>query len=290
MELLNSFLGISVITLVSFLAGLLTLLEYFRYIPSTAVLLRNPGRLLGVPRTALETYRFKRFWAPVVSDEPVTIVFPASDEDDSREGTQQFDHKGLHSLVDELNSRFRNPQFEFVSDKEVSDADKNRNIICASGPIPNQVTYELLYETGLPYRFDRLTTGKIINSIVSKDGSVHLEPDTYYDESTAEKKIRRDYGIITRVPNPYNTDKVIVNVAGGFGEGTLAGFQLLTMPAFLSELRDIEGEYFQALYSVSVDRDGTIKTPSLLTENARSVDPDVLERNGIATVSRAEVK
>lgn len=76
----------------------------------------------------------------------------------------------------------------------------------------------------------------------------------------------RDYGILTRARSPYNDSKTIVNIAGGYGEGTLAGCRLLTMPSALSRLMTEGGQHFQALYTVSIDADGVLKEPKLLTD------------------------
>jgi hypothetical protein len=263
-----SVFGISLVALATVIATILPILRYLRYIPDILVLLRNPSELMTIHNSIIETYYFKKFWKPIVSGEKVVVVFPAKDLDDHREGTSKFDHQGLQQLLNELNSNFRNLEIEPVSDDQFGNEHKSYDIISVAGPIPNRVSQQLLYETGVQYTFDKLQTGKIINVVVSVDGEVTLEPDTYYDDNANKIVCTKDYGIITRVKSPYNNDKEIINVAGGYGEGTLAGCQILQMPSNLAILDREGGRYFQALYSVDVSEDGVFKEPYLLSESS----------------------
>lgn len=260
----GSVFGIGVLALAGAIAALLTILDYLRYIPDLLVLLRNPWRLLEIPGSIVKTYRFKRFWRPIVKEGKVVVVFPAEDEDDLREGTAKFDTMGLQELIDELQSNFRDVDFEFVPDDQFGSGEKEHNIICAAGPIPNRVTRELLYENDVPFKFEKMQTGKIINKVTSENKSVSLDPETYYSEEAEQTEVRRDYGIITRTPSPYDENRIIVNAAGCWGEGTLAGFKLLTRPSVLKRLEDEGGQYFQALYVAPVDDEGDLKTSNIM--------------------------
>lgn len=258
---------ISVVVAISFIAAAITILDYLRYIPDIITIIKNPSELIRIPKNIIESYRFRRFWRQFVSDGPIVVVFPAKDLDDHREGTTKFDHQGLQKLLDRLNSEFRNIETKPIPDDQFGNEHKRHNIISVAGPIPNDISYDVLYNNNVEYHFEQIQTGKIINTIVSKEGNVELEPDTCYDKNDDEVKCTKDYGIITRMRSPYDNNKEIINIAGGYGEGTLAGCELLQNPSVLYKLENEGGRYFQALYSVSIEGDGVITTPQLLSED-----------------------
>lgn len=266
-----SVFGIGVLALVGLVAGLLTILDYLRYIPDLLVIMQNPSRIQDIPYSIVETYQFKQFWRPIVKDEEVVVVIPAKDVADLRDDHFKYDHIGLQELIDELRSNFRNLDITFISDDQFGEAHKDKSIICVAGPISNRITYELLYQNDVPFKFDKMSTGQPTHTIISDSGDVRLEPETYYNEETQQREIRRDHGIITRTSSPYDANRMIVNVSGCFGEGTHAGFQLLTRPSALRQLRSEGGSNFQALYTVPVDDEGVLKTPELLV-NSTDID------------------
>jgi len=261
-------LPISIVALVTIVASALTILGYLRYIPDVILMVRNPWRVLSVPKHVISVYRFKRFWRPIVGDGQVLVVFPAKDLDDHRDGTTRFDHEGLHHLLNDLNKYFRHLEVEPVSDEEFGRGHKDYNIISVAGPIPNRVSVELLTDPNVAFTFDRLQTKKFINSIVSPGEDVSLDPVTYYDESEAGPVCTKDYGILTRSTSPYNSDRLIVNAAGGYGEGTKAGCQLLRDPSVLATLTKKGGDRFQAVYGVPVSASGALKAPYILDEDS----------------------
>lgn len=273
-----SVFGISLIVILSVIGAILTILDYFRYLPDILVLLRNPSGVMTFHKSVIDTYYFKKFWKPIVSGEKVVVVYPAKDVDDHRENTTKFDHQGLQELLNELKSGFRNLEIEPVPDDQFGDEHQGYDIISVAGPIPNRVSHQLLYDPDIQFTFDKMQTGKIINSVVSVDGKVSLEPDTYYDDDTDENVCTKDYGIITRAESPFNNDKKMVNIAGGYGEGTLAGCRLLQTPATLATLDREGGRHFQALYSVNISKDGLTKQPYLLSKSSEweyDIDPIV---------------
>lgn len=273
---MSSVFGISFIILVSVVAAVLTILEYLKYLPDVLVLLRSPSKLTTIHNSIIETYYLKKFWKPLVSGEKVVVVFPAKDLDDHREDTTKFDHQGLQQLLDELKSNFRNLEIEPVPDDQFGNEHQNYDIISVAGPIPNRVSDQLLYGTSVRFTFDKLQTGKIINTVVSVDGEVTLEPDTHYDDTAGEVVCTKDYGIITRAKSPFNKDKEIINVAGGYGEGTLAGCQLLQTPSILATLDREGGRHFQALYGAKISENGVVTQPYLLHKSPEwkfEIDP-----------------
>lgn len=280
-------LEVGIIAIIGVIASILTVLEYLKYLPDIRYYLRNPSQVATIHQEIIASYYFKKFWRPMVSEGQIIAVLPSEDVDDLREGTQKYDHVGLNELTAKLSSKFRDVDIRFVPDDGISSADKQHNVICASGPIPNQVTEQLLYQPHVPYKFQRLSTGKITNTVVSDERDVTLEFIGEYDDETGKINLERDYGIITRDVNPYDSDKLMINACGGFGEGTLAGFRILQDATFLRLFERHGGEHFQAVYSVEVDEDGDIKEPTLvdvsneqgpaITSLSREVDPHATE-------------
>lgn len=261
--------NIQIVALVTLVAAILTILEYFKYLPNVATIVNNPRSILGFSREIIDTYHFKKFWKPIIKGSRVVMVLPPEDIDDRRH-TQVLDHQGAKELLTKLNRNFRNQEFEFIpSDSFNEAAHRDCNVLSISGPIPNSVTHDLLYNEDrqkVPYKFETLRTGKVINTITLEGTDLSVSPDTYYDEGNEVERIKRDFGIITRSKSPYNGDRTIISVSGGFGEGTLAGIRILTDPEKVRYLEEKGGEHFQALYTVSVGEEGQVMEPTFISE------------------------
>lgn len=273
--------NIGLVAVLTISAAILTILEYFKYLPEIVTIIKNPKSLLNIHRGVVKTFYFKNFWKPFLKGNDVVIVLSEGDIDDRRD-TSVKDNQGVTKLLNKLNENFRWLNFDgsVPANEFVAGTYNKHNIISVAGPIPNRITNELLYNNDcqeIRYKFDKLNTGKITNTIMSSQSDFRLSPDTYYDEQKDEELIDRDFGIITKAKSPYNQNQDIINVAGGFGEGTLAGFLILSDPEKLKKLKKEGGKYFQALYTVPVDENGHIMEPRFIQEFEEGVDSAVVQ-------------
>lgn len=254
-------------TLISLIAGIVTLLES----DYTTDLTGAQSRLCGRPSTSSPndsaTDPFEEFWEPIVADGEFVVVLPHHDIEYLRDDKKELDHQGAHELLTEIDSEFDDVEFSFVSSGNFGPSYHSNHIISIAGPAPNDVTYELLYRPGVHYNFERTKTDTVTGTLASTgigDPSLRLDPETVYDAVSDERRVEFDYGLVTRMPNPYDDEYVVVNVAGGFGEGTWGGTQLLRRRDALEFLIQQECEFFQAVYATSVDRTGEPKSTHFL--------------------------
>jgi hypothetical protein len=262
-------ISIGVITLLSLIAAILTILEYFKYVPDVAVLVNNPKVITTLHKDFFRRYQVKKFWEPILKI-PAVIVIPAQDLDDLR-NSQEFDHQGSNELVHQLNKYFRKPELDVVPVNRFSSENyKNHNIILIAGPIPNPISGDLLYnnhQQDIPCQFEKLSTGKVINSITCDSCGINESPMMTMNENESSKNMKRDFGIITKAKSIYNRDRVMINIAGGFGEGTLAGVRMLTNPEYIKYINKNADSCFQLVYTVPISSNNEILEPELITEH-----------------------
>lgn len=201
-------------------------------------------------------YKFERhisnFFKNLKKDETVLIV-PPSDVDPIIKGTQVFDFLGimeLHEVFSEMEYKLKKVRADNISEEE-----KRHNLISVSGPIPNAVTKFLLERNEINYAFG----GSDGHSIISK-----TNPTLKFDPQKNDKGIiTNDFGIITRMQNPYNPDKEAIIVCGSYGWGTQAALRILMDKDSLIYLNKF-GQYFQVICTCGVDEDSVGLKPYLV--------------------------
>lgn len=273
-------------TILYVISSLVAILGTIRYLPQLVRFLRVLGHVIVQGKNKLRLGReIELFWRDFVK-QPLVVVIPPRDIDDEITGTQSFDYLGKDHLIDELTDVFGLIERRRVFADDINENEMSSNIISVAGPIPNMVTGLLLTQPEIAYRFRAKSSdgsgptgrneqeqgevrfGHEIVKARSDDAEILVEP-VY---STKTETISRDYGIITFAKNPYDDSYDIVNVAGGFGHGTHAGFKLLTNSETLRYLRKHGEKYFQVIYTVKLDSEGNIGQPYLLD---RHPDPDI---------------
>ncbi|MCL5038167.1 MAG: ribbon-helix-helix domain-containing protein [Chloroflexi bacterium] len=150
-------------------------------------------------------------------------------------------------------------------DEAMPDLEKH-NAICFGGPKQNEVVKEIfrLVENDCNFIFQKPSepgnskyqifdkvTGYYYNSIPG-DWQFSLPP-TF-----------TDYGLITRVRNPYNRDKVICILSGIHSMGTLAATRVATDPSLRKEVYEKLGshEFFQCLAEIRLE-DFVLRKPEI---------------------------
>lgn len=217
----------------------------------------------------------KWFWTDYLNDEFI-VVIPQKDIDELVEGTQYLDFLGKDVLLENLRSNFGPLEHKIRPVQKVVQDDYEHDIISIAGPIPNDVTAEILDSPEIVYKF-REAGDSYSHNIVgeSPDGEVDLFPMLQ-----GQDNVQVDFGIITKTRDARN-ETTLISVAGGFGWGTYAGCELLTDLETLQYIKEKEIEYFQAVYAVRVDEVGNIRTPHLLDQHPN----DELRRETLVDLS-----
>lgn len=245
-----------------------------KYLPQIIRFLRAVSRTIqeGVEKLR-GGKKIESFWRDFLKS-PLVVVIPPRDVDEEIFGTQSWDYAGKDDLFDELEDIFGRIDRDRTFADNLQQQQQNANIISVSGPIPNDVTAYLLNQPEVVYRFRELPSGKTGHEIVGEsesNGKFVFTPEY----STQQENIERDYGIITFAENPYNRDYDIICVCGGFGQATYAGFQLLSDRESLSHIQENTEEYFQIIYTVNIDNQGTAGQPHLIDQHP---DPEIQQR------------
>jgi hypothetical protein len=186
----------------------------------------------------------------MVKDELV-IVLPPAEVDPYIKGQQVFSYMGVMGLLDRL-SNYTGKLSRVKADK-LAESDRRKDILSVTGPIPNILTRYLLQRPEIVYRFED-------HAIVSaKDSSWKIEAIRDMNGN-----VQRDYGIITRMKNPYAANRTILIASGCWGWGTQAALRVLAHPESLNYLNKSKLEYFQVICTCDVDLELIGLAPHLL--------------------------
>lgn len=260
-------------SILSVLAAVITILgAFFGVVRNLQQLIRFFRTLTQVIRDGFEKLRSSKkletFWQNFIEDSLV-VVLPPEDIDDEIFGTQSWDYKGKDDFLEDLEYTFGKIDRTRIFADSLQQQDQNANIISVGGPIPNDVTAYLLDQPEIVYQFRQLDSGKISHEIAGRpydDEEITFSP--VYSKELGH--VTQDYGIITFAENPYNHAYDIVSVCGGFGQGTYAGFHLLTDADVLDYFLEFDAEYFQVIYTVTIDGQGIPGQPYLVDHHPDS--------------------
>lgn len=261
--------GLSVVELVSLLAGIITILAvgtkgimiakrdwptFVRYIRMTV-------------QEKLTQQALRPFWGSFIQ-EGCTLVLPTKDHTRTDEQpewmrTMFLDYLGVARLMEELNIVFDETTVSWSQSDEISQELRTQNLISVAGPQPNRITATILNQPEVVYRFPESTDS---SSIGDYEGRIVAADDTEIEFKPREQdgNVIRDVGIITKIRNPYNTDTSAIVACGVWGWGTKAGFELLTDEETLDYLIENGGEYFQVVFTVEIDEHNRTAQPHLL--------------------------
>jgi hypothetical protein len=121
--------------------------------------------------------------------------------------------------------------------------DRSAHMLSVGGPIPNAVSRAVLHGEAIAYRFGE---GALDHTIVDTRG------ERLHEAELRGNEVLCDYGIVTRVPNPYEPQSDALVAAGCFGWGTHAALIVLSRPQNLRLFNEV-GRYFQAICRCKVE-------------------------------------
>ena len=195
--------------------------------------------------------RQERFFESFLEDE-VLIVLPPRDVDRVVEATgihQIFGVMDLHEALTNQNYTVKRER----ADRVGGDALRGP-LITVGGPVTSKISKFLLEQPEIVFKFGGLEGHAIVST---RDKNLQIAPER---QGTT---VTRDYGILTRMKNPYNKDRDAIVAAGCFGWGTQAALRILTDSESLEYLGGM-GQHFQVICTCLIDEDEIGTDPQLL--------------------------
>lgn len=167
-----------------------------------------------------------RFWDPVLRG-GLVIVTPA-EEQEANIKSQVFDFQGLDELKSQVINKYYKGNYKQTTCDNISQEWLRRNLLLIAGPIPNTITRHILDQTNesIRYYFDD-------HNVVDKKNPER----TIQADLGAQGYPPVDYGIITKLRNPFNREKWVVIASGMFGWGTYAALVALSRKSILDVMR-----------------------------------------------------
>jgi len=207
----------------------------------------SPNGLVKI-RHYLKVEKPIRIFFKKTRKELTLFILPPADIDPIVKGTQIFDFLGAMELQDifrELGYKFEVRRSDNVSEAEL----KRNNLLIVGGPIPNKIAKYLFNQNEIIYRFGGEEGHDIINI---KTGQTVVSP-----QKDEKGRIKNDYGILTRMKNPYNPKKDAIIASGCFGWGTQACLRIMKDPQVIKNINEQVKDkyYFQIIVSVEIDED-----------------------------------
>lgn len=221
----------------------------------------------------LASYAGKVRFFEAFANDPVVFVLSPKDVDPVLRGTAIHTFMGTMELHEALTKRGHKLSRE-TADK-MGAASKKQHLIVIGGPIPNKLSRYLLGQPEIVYGFGGADGHAIVRE---EEGGFEITPERDGEVVT------RDFGLLTRMKNPYDRSKDAIVACGGFGWGTQAALRLLTDSASLDFLTSF-GRYFQVVCTCVVDEDGVGTDAQLLDQ---CTDPKVARQTIVSLYEDGE--
>ncbi len=202
----------------------------------------------------------KKLWKEYISKETYGIL-SCSDLiiDIDTLSTGLYDSLAL-SEIRELLSSFPNTLLHAYSCKRYPPYLNQNNIILFGGPMSNNLLKDIMIEK--KKTFLQFQDHTIINTKNNK----RFEP------KIKDNRVIKDFGIIIKIKNPYNSDLNLIIVAGCFDYGTFLSAKMLTNPEGVKKISKIVGaDYFEIVVSGDII-EGTPQTPVIEDYIVRTED------------------
>lgn len=175
----------------------------------------------------------QRFWKTCLDGETLAIIASLEhmiDKDSTSAG--MYDSLALGEIRT-LFSKLGKTTLPIYMSKYPPSEKLSENIVLFGGPISNAITYRFLKATKNVLSFEG-------HKIHDKNTNEDFEPE--YDKN----ELCKDYGILMRVTNPYNTSKKFFLFAGCYDYGTYFAAKIATDPRSVERiLKDTHDDDFE---------------------------------------------
>jgi RimJ/RimL family protein N-acetyltransferase len=185
--------------------------------------------------------RARRFWRPVIGDD-FQIVISRFEPEGFREptgvvgGGDAIASRILADLFDRIG--LDRPETLYVDEPRL---DRRKNLILLGGPDSNRVTAEAMRRVSAGLHVVDPGPGapmEVHDTLEGESGDVAGPRAFVADPADPEMT---DYGVVTRVRNPFNPRRALVVISGAYGYGTWAGALVTQTPEFLRLCAEIDG-------------------------------------------------
>jgi len=200
------------------------------------------GRLWQITVDRRPYRRIKRFWKPILSGDTQIIVSRFTP--DTSDPHMTFEYPGLVGGGDALAMRELTTFFEKIHTKGVHvvyvdepSVDRTKNLILVGGPGINAVTKDALDLLKPKLQFGYARPGLVeIRDLAPEPESDNGNYPSYTPEPG------KDYGVIIRACNPFDSTKVAVILAGAYGHGTWAAAILSLQDWFAEQCSQLHSQ------------------------------------------------
>jgi LmbE family N-acetylglucosaminyl deacetylase len=176
---------------------------------------------------ALSDSPFHRFWLPIMTAEPITIFHEGYSQPGAPiDWPTGHENAGREALRQAFNDRWlpRSPLREQASDEADVMASLNGNSVVLVGGAVNNVAVRNIYNRmrgtvwAIDYDVPRTEPAYLLNRATGA---------RYYPRFDGSNSAQVDYGVLSRVTNPFSPKRKIVCAAGATGRATRAALELL---------------------------------------------------------------
>jgi LmbE family N-acetylglucosaminyl deacetylase len=176
---------------------------------------------------ALSDSPFHRFWLPIMNAEPVTIFHEAYPQPGaSIDWPTGHENAGREALRQAFNDRWlpRSPLRERASDEADVMASLNANsVVLVGGAVTNMAVRNIYNRLrGIVWAIDYDVPRTDPAYLLNRESGVR-----YYPRFAGSHSVQVDYGVLSRVTNPFNPEQKIVCAAGATGFATRVALELL---------------------------------------------------------------
>jgi LmbE family N-acetylglucosaminyl deacetylase len=176
---------------------------------------------------ALSDSPFHRFWLPILNAEPVTIFHEAYPQPGAPiDWPTGHENAGREALRQAFNDRWlpRSPLRERASDEADVMASLNGNsVVLVGGAVTNMAVRNIYNRLrGIVWAIDYDVPRTDPAYLLHRDSGVR-----YYPRFGDSNSVRVDYGVLSRVTNPFSPEQKIVCAAGATGFATRVALELL---------------------------------------------------------------
>lgn len=168
---------------------------------------------------------FRRIWKPFLSNKECTIILTSRSGELPRSTpkisfTEMLSYTALHEKLSFLGITLiaKNSHIPLDSIKE-------DNLILLGGSYANEISRHFLSKI-------KTTQPFIIKASDTNEYFVKTSTSEYYPELGDDGRLVKDYAVIMRCANPYNTDNSVLIIMGCHGYGTYGGVLMITYKAY----------------------------------------------------------
>ncbi len=190
------------------------------------------GYCIGRVRLYYNTLSFRQMWKPFIHAEQLSIILSTRPGPHDRSTPrvsllEMLSFANISSCLSTIGIKIL-PKDSNVQVGEI----KNDNLVVLGGPLANEISKEIWTNISIDIPFS-LDTEKQLFRMANEE---------YVPEIEADGKLIKDYGIIIRQPQPFNSDLSLIYCLGCHGFATYGLTLYLTEKKYAKDLGAVVGD------------------------------------------------